>query len=189
MSRRGQTLVTLVILTAGIAGIAVGAGHWLTRQSGRQLFALQETRELMNLGRSALAEAHHAIHADLTRRTPSWVDWCLTRRAVGSRGVEVPFAQKVAIEMSKPDQLVYRVTPVQVRRARSLDEGRGTGELELVVKLYVQRSWPAHLAEMELVERRGFWRAMPYSRSGTVPGGRLVEVSASPLATLIEGAP
>lgn len=182
MSRRAQTLVTLVILTAGVAGIAVGAGHWLARSSGRQLFALQENRALLNLGRSALAEAHHAIHQELTRRKPAWVDWCLTRRAVGPRSIPVPFARKVAVEMSRPDQLVYRVTEVQVRRVRA-------GELELAVKLHVQREWPAHAAEMELVERRGYGRAMPYAGSGAVPGGRLVEVSVSPLATLIEGAP
>lgn len=180
MSRRGQTLVTLVILTAGVVGVAVGAGHWLARSSGRQLFALQETRALVNLGRSAFAEAHHAIHQELTRRKPAWVDWCLTRRAVGPRSIPVPFAQKVALEMSKVDQLVYRVTEVQVRRPR-------WGEIELAVKLHVQRSWPAHSAELELVERRAYERAMPYA--GAVAGGRLVEVSASPLATLIEGAP
>lgn len=187
MSRRGFAFVSLVLMAAGVIGIAVGAGHWLARSSGRQLFALQETRSLLNLGRSALAEAHHAIHQKLTRREARWVDWCVTRKAVGPRSIPVPFAQKAALEMGVPGQLSYRVKEVQVRRARTIDEGRGLGELELAVKLRVNRDWPAHGAELELVERRGFWRAMPFT--GGTPGGRLTCVSESPLATLIEGAP
>ena len=185
IARRGQALVTLVLISAAVVGVAVSAGHWLERSSQRTLFTLQESRELANLGRSALAEAHHQLHGELARRTARWVDWCLTRGTAQPRPLAVPAAHDVATALSTPNYLTYTTSDVRVRRVRSLADGHGLGELELTVHVSVTRA--AHHAELDLVERRGFWLAMPFA--GGRAGGRLVELTASPLATLIEGAP
>lgn len=185
---RGLSLVAMVTVFCALLAVLVLAYQNLWRSSSRTLFSIQEDRELMNLARSCLAEAHYLLQDDLDSSKAKWFDWCTSPYPVAEEQFVPALSQNNAGAMtSNPDFLSYTADNVKIRRVQgvSLDNvGPTQGIIEMEVSVHVVRAAPKHAANLTLLERRYFWLADDHGPFEI--GGRRVEVSPTPVATALK---
>jgi hypothetical protein len=192
---RGAVVLTVVMVIALVVGVAAFAYHDLWRGSARTLFSVQEHRELLNLGRSALSEAYFRLQGDLDRSKQEWFVWC-TRRQAPVMSFDPKRTIAAAKNMSAdPTALAYtiedagqgseRVKLERVIGVRADASGDEMGIVDLTVALKVRRSTTSHVANLTMTERRNFWLADDTGPFGG--GGRHVELSPTPVMTSIGG--
>src|SRR6266852_4862129 len=83
--RHGLGALAAVLFFALAACVIVLAYHTLWRGSSRTLFSIQENRQLINLGRSALAEGYYELQRSLDQGQARWFDWFTSGSAVPDR--------------------------------------------------------------------------------------------------------
>lgn len=189
MNRRGMSILAIVLLLGVIASILVFAYHSMWRGSSRTLFSVQEQRELVNLGRSALSEAYYEVQHSMDEGTAEWVDWCIALAVDEPR----PFVPQMTLEnagLMAPDPrfLRYEASDIAIHRVRglTLEEANNgqMGLLDLHVTVSVRRESPRHEAKLSMLARHTFRFAMSHGPYGA--GGRHIQVSQTPVATWIE---
>jgi hypothetical protein len=204
--RRLQTgigVLAVVVVFGAIASVVVMTTHSLWRGSSRTLFSVQEHRQLINLARSALAEAHYMVQksldecsslADTESRYPDrkthTFDWCTSRGDVGKMAVGPEHTMREALYVNpgslfNPDALSYTVSEVGLSRVRALDpdDGSAMGILDMTVIVRVNRTAPAHHAELTMTQRHEFRLADDLGPFASA--GRHIEVSPTPAGTVI----
>lgn len=108
--RHGAVVLTAVMVCALVVGIVAFAYHMLWRGSARTVFAVQEHRELRNLGRSALAEVYFTVQQELEESRGTWLFWCMA--SAPAPDVDRPPTRTIdaAAQMSAdPDALRYEI--------------------------------------------------------------------------------
>lgn len=189
-SRRAFSILALVVFFALVSSVVVFAAHFLWRGSSRTLFSVQEQRQLVNLGRSALEEAYVEFQHHLDEGQADWFDWFTAPDAVPERTF-APATTREDLEQLAPagGMLRFVTSDVTIRRVRTLDThnlgGDSLGVLDLIVTVEVHRTDPAHHAQLTLVTRRTFRLAESVGPYGSA--GRHVEVTPTPAGTWIEG--
>lgn len=185
LSRRGLSLIAMVTVFCALLAVLVMAYQTLWRGTSRNLFSIQEDRELINLARSSLAEALYLLQDDLDSSKQKWFDWCTTPYPAPEEQFTPALTQNNATAMStNPEFLAYTSENVKVRRIQGVSaDGAGTaqGIIEMEVSVKVIRQSPRHEASLTLMERRYFWLADAHGPFEF--GGRRVEVSPTPVAT------
>lgn len=184
-ARHGLSLVAMVTVFCALLAILVMAYQNLWRGTSRNLFSIQEDRELINLARSALAEAQYLLQDDLDSSKQKWFDWFTTPYAAPEEQFSPALTQNNANAMtSNPEFLAYTAENVKLRRIVGVSPdgaGNAQGIIELEVTVKVVRQAPLHQAALTLMERRYFWLADAHGPFEF--GGRRVEVSPTPVAT------
>lgn len=183
--RTGATVLTITIVLASILSIGVFAYHFLWRGSSKTLFSVQENRELLNLARSALAEAYFRLQVDLDSSRQIWFDWC-TLAVANPRTFTPQRTKDNATNAMSANQIVkYSTGDVTMERiVRLTPESMGTdqGIIDLKVTVSVERTSPKHFAKLTMIERRNFRLADSGPFAG---GGRRIVVSPTPAMTSI----
>lgn len=188
--RRGIGILTAVVALLFAAGLIVMAFQTLSRSTSRALYSVQEHRQLVNLSRSALAEAIYHVQARLEQGDSSWVDWCATSKPdVKDRERDPVLARKFASGISNdPRFLEYTLDTVTIHRVHGVPQMPGmsgeVGAIDFTVKASVRRSSPAHFARLTLTQRHAFWHSdapTPFLR-----GGRHIEILPTPVASIAE---
>jgi hypothetical protein len=165
MTRPGRSAFSVlgaVLVLAFAAGVMVMAFHTLWRGSSRNLFSLQEHRQLMNIGRSAVAEAMFAVQTKLEQGHADWLDWCTLPLKAGPRTIPLDHNQPFVQGMTQdPRYHQYTVTDVTVTRVAELPLAAGQsgrmGAIDFTVTASVERHAPTHRATLKLTERHAFW--------------------------------
>lgn len=187
--RRGAVVLTAVMVLAVIAGITAFAYQSLWRGSARTLFCVQEHRELLNLGRSALAEAYFIVQKSFDVADRSWMDWCTSPLPVEERKfkpaqtiLQAPrmAADANALQYSVVDEVATLTRVVPLSRT---SPGDALGIVDLKVTVMVKRAATSHEAKLTMTERRSFWLANNEPPYGT--GGRRPALSKTPVMTAI----
>lgn len=187
MHRTGSVLA-VVLLCSAVIGVSVFAVHFLWRGSSRTLFSVQEQRELVNLARSAVAEAYFDAQASLDLSNETWLEWC-TNPLPKAPKVFPPVRTRANAEnmSTDPSQLLYTADDVTVERVVGLDrlaDGGKMGIIDFKVKVHVARSAPVHVAHVTLTERRYFWLADNLGPFRA--GGRHVDLAPTAAMTAVE---
>lgn len=160
--RRGFGVLATVAVLAFAAGLIVLAYHSLWRSSSRNLFSVQEDRMLMNVCRSAIAEAMFRVQTQLEQGSSKWFDFCTQDGAVSDEPQPVELTSAHVDGMAADPRFIkYTVTPVLVRRVQGLSQSSGlagfVGAVDFTVTATVERSAPAHSANLTLTQRHAFW--------------------------------
>lgn len=188
MRRAGASILAVVMFCSAVIWVSVAAYHFLWRGSSRTLYSVQEHRELINLARSALAEAYFKLQIDLDLSARKWFDWCTTKRKLPVELFDPSRTRTNAESMSPAGAArVYTASDVTMERVVGLDRSSDGGQMGIVdfkVTVSVARSAPNHQASLTLTERRYFWLADNLGTFGA--GGRHVEVSPTPAMTKVE---
>lgn len=187
--RRGFSVLAAVCMLAFAAGLVVMASHTLWRGSSRNLFSVQEHRELGNLCRSALCEAVYDAQIALEQGVPDWVDWCTLPVDVPEKTFTAKITAQHADNMTTEGTLVrYTVGKLWAKRVRGVAMAAGlqghVGLIDFSVRAKVARANPTHTAFLKITERRAFWfsdAVTPFRKAG-----RHVEIMPTPVATFIE---
>jgi hypothetical protein len=188
-ARKGVSVLAIVLILGVIGGIASMAYTDLWRGSSRTLFSVQEHRELVNLARSTLAEAHYALQVKLDRAEPEWFDWCIKRRKVPPRQIDTQLSHQNAAAMTEnPDYLKYEVgevTAVRVQELHAYSRPDEQGIIDLTVRVSVRRTSPRHEAALSMTQRHTF--RLAENGGGKAGVGRYIEMDQVPAGTAIEG--
>ena len=195
MRRRGFSVLATVCMLAFAAGMIAMALNTLQRSSSRNLYTLEEHRQLTNLSRSCLAEALYSMEIRLEQGSLqgnfSWTDWCSGFDDGADHAVPLKWCTTYAEQMTRdPRFIAYEIKDQQVMahlvaalpRAGGLS-GR-VGALDLTVTCTVTRHRPDHYAKLTLTERHAFWisdAATPFSGKGQ----RHFELLPTPAATFL----
>lgn len=188
MTRRGIGVLAGICALLFGAGLIVMAFQTLWRSSSRALYSVQEHRQLVNLCRSALAEAVYKVQARLEQGDSAWIDWCTASREVKDRDHDPAFSREYTGGITNDRRFLdYQLEKVAIRRVTGVPLMPGmsgqVGAIDFTVKANVRRSSPAHSAKLTLTERHGFWFSdtpTPFSR-----GGRHIEILPTPAATFM----
>jgi hypothetical protein len=188
-SRDGLGVLAAVMFFALAGSVIVLAYHTLWRGSSRTLFSVQENRQLLNLGRSALAEGYYELQRSLDNRDARWFDWFTASRGASDRTFAPVRTRENAEVMSGGGQtLQYAASDVTLVRVKGLPLSQiGVGKLgviDLRVVVTVKRLSPRHEATLTMIERRTFSFQDDFGPYGT--GGRHIELSPTPAGTVIE---
>ena len=190
-TRRGASLLAMVLVFSAAASVVVLGYHTLWRGSSRTLFSVEERRQLVNLGRSALAEAYYEMQHSLDESRVGWQDWFTSAAVPADRTLPPKETRANAAVMSlDAAALEYSATDVSVNRVQRLEVTNSDappGILDMRVRVTVRRRFPLHEATLQMVERRTF-RFEPASGPFAF-AGRTVVLSPTPVATLLEDAP
>jgi hypothetical protein len=187
VARHGLSLLVLVLASAVIASVFVLAYHFLWRGSSRTLFSVQEQRELVNLGRSALADAYFELQKSMDESGEEWVDWCIAESEAQDRTYRPAMTIENAAQMTTDARfLAYDAEDVKIRRVLGLTpeearEGK-MGLVDLEVTVGVRREAPRHQARLYVVARHAF----RFAQNNGPFGGRHVELTPTPVATGME---
>jgi hypothetical protein len=190
MRRRGGLGILAAVLVFTFAASVVVLGyHTLWRQSSRSLFSIQENRQLVNLGRSALSEGYYELQKSLDQGQARWFDWCTAGAAAADRIFVPARTRENAAAMSAPGgALEYACSDVTVTRVKRLgmrEVAQGlVGVMDLRVVVRVRRTAPFHEHELTMLERRNFRFEDDHGPFGL--GGRHVVISPTPAATVLE---
>lgn len=189
MNRRGMSVLLIVCCLAFAIALVSLASHSLWRGSSRNLFGVQEHRELVNLCHSAHAEALFRVQTQLEQGAATWVDWCATTGEAPERRFNPDTTRNYAKEMMPDGSLVqYELSDVKIRRVNGLSQMNGMagqlGVIEMEVMAGVTRARPAHSARVLMRQRRAFHFSDGVSAFSK--GGRHVEITRNPLATFLE---
>jgi hypothetical protein len=162
VNRRGVGVLATVVMLSFAAGLIVLAYHSLWRSSSRNLFSVQEDRNLMNLCRSATAEAMYRVQTQLEQGSSKWFDFCTQEEDPSDEPVQIESTRAHTEGMAAdPRFLRYTITPVLAKRVKGLsyDTGMGgmVGVVDFTVTATVERSAPAHSAKLTLTQRHAFW--------------------------------
>jgi hypothetical protein len=184
--RTGATVLTITIVLASMLAVGVFAYHFLWRGSSKTLFSVQENRELINLARSAIAEAYFRVQVDLDGSKSSWFDWCTLAIANPRTFVPQRTRDNATSVMSASQTVKYTTSDVTLERVVRLSPasmGTDQGIIDLKVTVTVDRSSPKHHATLTMVERRNFRLAANIGPFAA--GGRHVVISPTPAMTSI----
>lgn len=188
VNRRGLSVVAIVTVLCAVLALIVFAYQSMWRSSSRNLFAIQERGELINLARSALCEAQYLLQNDLDVSKQRWFDWCTSEFPVAEESFPPTLTQQNATAMSShPDFIAYKAGPVKLRRMQGValdgsDPQQGIIEFEVTVE--VERTAPRHRAELTLLQRHAFMLSDDHGPFGD--GGRRVDVTQTPVATALK---
>lgn len=182
--------VLLVVCALAFAiGLVSLASHSLWRGSSRNLFGVQEHRELVNLCHSAIAETLFDVQTKLEQGAAHWVDWCTSLGRVSERRFEPKTAKEYSRTMlGEGSALTYNVTDVTLTRVAGLSSGEGLGGrlgvIDFSVTVDASRTHPTQSARVRMIQRRAFW--FSDTRTAFPQQGRHVEILGTPLATFLE---
>lgn len=187
-SRRGLSVLTIVLFIGVVLAGMVLATQTLWRGSSRTLFSVQEHRQLVSLARSCLAEAYFELQSSLDYSKADWFDWCTDRFQPSVRAFEPKVCKLNAQQMTTNAQfLAYSASDVTIERSIGVDPRGGPdreqGMLDLKVTVKIARASPKHEATLTMIERRNFWLADNLGPFGSA--GRHVELSPTPAATTL----
>lgn len=187
-NRRALSVVAIVTVLCAVLALIVFAYQSMWRSSSRNLFSIQERRELINLARSALSEAQYRLQNDLDVSKQKWFDWCTSEFAVQEETFPAELTQQNAAAISShPDFIAYRTGSVKLRRLLGVSVTGGDpqqGIIELEVSVEVERTAPKHRAELTLLQRHAFMLSDDHGPFGD--GGRRVDVTQTPVATALK---
>ena len=184
-----MTVLSAVLVLGSAIGVVATSVHVLWRGSSRTLFSVQEHRELVNLGRSALAEAVFKLQTSLDQSHVEWFDWFTAAGEPAAREFAPEFTLANASQMtSGGSNLAYRATGVTLKRRIGIDiESRNdsaVGIVDLEVTVSVQRQSPRHQARFTVVERRSF--RLVDSVGPFNGAGKMIEITPTPVGTWIQ---
>jgi hypothetical protein len=145
--------------------------------------AVREQRKLVNLARSALADAYFELQRNFDVHKARWQDW-FSIPAIGAERVVEPVSTREALRAGQEEALHYEVGDVQVVRVRPIPENAGFGLVDLKVTVRARARPPDREAVLTLVERHTLWFADNYGPIQTA--GRVIEMSPTPAATQID---
>ena len=162
MRRAGFGILAAVCMLCFAAGLVVMAFNTLWRSSSRNLFSLQEHRQLLSICRSGVAEAMFAVQTKLDSGQADWIDWCTLPLAAGDRTIALGHNQPFVKGMTQdPRYHQYTVSDVTVHRVQELPLAAGmsgrVGAMDFTVRATVERHAPTHKAQLTLTERHAFW--------------------------------
>lgn len=187
-TRRGLSVLALVLVVCTICAVVAFAHHALWRGSARTQFSAQELRLLSVIARSSIAEAAFEIQRALDQGHPEWTSFMRMGPLV--RTITPAITQGNASLMGDGSNLAYSVDLVGVCRVVPLARGAPAepiplGVVDLTVKVSVERQSPRHRVALVVSERRHVRMADdlgPYAVAG-----KHAELSVSPVATTLEG--
>lgn len=188
-NRRAFGVLGAVVVLAFAAGLMVMAFHSLWRSSSRNLYSLQEHRQLLSIGRSATAEAMFYLQTRLDQGQAEWIDWCTLSLTADDRTIPLDHNRPFVEGMTQdPKYHQYTVTDVSAHRIAELPLGAGmsgrVGAIDFIVTATVERHAPSHFAKLKLTERHAFWFSdapTPFPNAG-----RHVAILPTPAATFLE---
>ena len=188
-ARRGFGVLAAVCVLAFAAGLVVLALNTLWRGSSRNLFALEEHRQLVGLCRSAVSEAMYRTQTLLEQGNSRWVDFCTQGDTPDDKQLTLKWTRSFAEGMTSDDHLLkYTLTDVTAHRVVGVSHNAGlsgaTGAIDFTVTATVERHAPAHSAKLTLTVRHALW----FSDSPTPfpNAGRHIEILPTPAATRMQ---
>ena len=187
-SRPGFGLLAAVCALSFCAGMIVFAMNSLWRGSSRNLFALEEHRQLVGLCRSSISEAMYKVQTQLEQGSSTWIDFCTREGQPGDKSVALTFTREFAAGMTNSGNLLqYTITDVTAHRVLGVSYAAGmsgaTGAIDFTVTATVERHAPNHAAHITLIVRHAFWFSdapTPFPQAG-----RHVEILPTPAATML----
>lgn len=189
-TRRGVSVLLIVCVLAFIIGLVALAVHNLQRGSSRSLFNVQEHRELVNLGHSAISEALFSVEVKLEQGASEWVDWCTSLLVnVKPRQQAASTTEEFVTQLTGENgNLTYKLSKVELQRVQGAPLAAGMsarlGVIDFVVTVEANRATPAHHVTLKMTRRHAFWFS-----DGATPftdGGRHIEILPTPVATILE---
>ena len=161
-ARAAFGILGAVCMLAFAAGLIVMAFHTLWRGSSRNLFSVQEHRQLLSICRSGVAESMFILQTKLEQGQADWIDWCTLPLTAKDRAILLGHNQPFVQGMTQDSRYhQYTVTDVTVHRVQELPLAAGmsgrVGAIDFTVTATVERHAPEHRAQLKLTERHAFW--------------------------------